>query len=100
MNVIGGAEGDRTPDLRIANRTIGKTLSICLFESCSHQEKSMVFPFFPILYHRVYVTSCFFWPRIGHLGFPKKNRQARFRDAKLSSQTIANPLACLPAYEF
>ena len=27
----------------------------------------MVFPFFPIPYHRVYVASCFFWPRIGHL---------------------------------
>src|SRR6266404_1629105 len=37
------------------------------FKSCSHQEKSMVFPFFPIPYHRVHVASCFFWPRIGHL---------------------------------
>src|SRR5437899_12287188 len=69
MGLIGGAEGDRTPGLRIANRTTGKTLSICLFESCSHQEISRVFPFFPIPYHRVYVTSCFFWPRIGHLEF-------------------------------
>src|SRR6267143_552145 len=56
----GGADGTRTHDLCVANRTTGKTLSICLFESCSHQEKSMVFPFFPIPYHRVYVASCFF----------------------------------------
>src|SRR6266849_7096920 len=63
----GGADGTRTHDLCVANRTIGKTLSICFFESCSHQEKSMVFPFFPVPYHRVYVASCFFWPRIGHL---------------------------------
>ncbi len=67
LSVIGGAAGIRTPGLRIANRTTGKTLSICLFKSCSHQEKSRVFPFFPIPYHRVYVASCFFWPRIGHL---------------------------------
>src|SRR5258708_34041907 len=26
----------------------------------------MVFPFFPIPYHRVSVASCFFWPCIGH----------------------------------
>src|SRR6266404_4294357 len=71
----GGADGTRTHDLCVAKRTTRKTLSICLFESCSHQEKSMVFPFFPffpIPYHRVYVASCFFWLRIGHLGFPKK----------------------------
>ena len=88
MSVIGGAEGDRLPDrritldegqrdrtsdLRIANRTTGKTLSICLFESCSHQEKSMVFPFFPIPYHRVSVASCFFWPRIGHSELTSKS---------------------------
>ena len=60
MSFIGGAEGDRTPDLRIANRTTGKTLSICLFDSCSHQEISRVFPFFPIPYHRVSVASFFF----------------------------------------
>src|SRR5260370_2489600 len=56
----GGADGTRTHDLCVANRTTGKTLSICLFESCSHQEISRVFPFFPIPYHRVYVASCFF----------------------------------------
>jgi hypothetical protein len=58
--LIGGAEGDRTPGLRIANRTTGKSLSICLFKSCSHRRKSMVFTFFPIPYHRVYVASFFF----------------------------------------
>src|SRR6267378_4461452 len=64
-DVYGGADGTRTHDLCIAKWTTGKTLSICLFESCSHQEISRVFPFFPIPYHRVYVASCFFatyWP--------------------------------------
>src|SRR2546426_5616645 len=68
----GGAEGDRTPDLRIANYTAGKTLSICLFKSCSHRRKSRVFTFFPIPYHRVCVVSWFFWSRIGHLEFVGK----------------------------
>ena len=66
-DIYGGADGTRTHDLCFANRTTGKTLSICLSKSCSHQEISIVFPFFPIPYHRVYVTSCFFWQRIGHL---------------------------------
>ena len=65
--VIGGTEGDRTPDLRIANQTTGKTLSICLFESCSHRRKSRVFTFFPVPYNPVHVASCFFWSHIGHL---------------------------------
>ena len=70
--LYGGADGTRTHDLCVANRTTGKTLSICLFKSCSHREILRVFRFFPIPYHRLYVTSCFFWPRIGHLGFVDK----------------------------
>jgi hypothetical protein len=31
VGLIGGAEGDRTPDLRIAKRTLGKNVSNCLF---------------------------------------------------------------------
>jgi hypothetical protein len=69
LRFIGGAEEGRTPGLRIANRTTGKNVSICLFESCSHQEILRVFLFFPISYHWLPVASWFFCPRIGHLGF-------------------------------
>jgi hypothetical protein len=64
---IGGAAGIRTPGLRIAKWTTGKTPSICLFKSCSHREILRAFPFLPVPYHRVSVQSCYFWPRIGHL---------------------------------
>src|SRR5947207_1774032 len=90
----GGAEGTRTHDLCVANRITGKTLSICLFESCSHQEKSRVFTFFPILYRRVHVTSCFFWLRIGHLKYPVEgtHHHEKLSDAgkRLASLTKAH----------
>ncbi len=71
-----------THDLCVANRTLGKNVSNCLFESCSHQRKIEVFLFFPIPYHRVYAECSYFWPRIGHLAF----RQPNNCDAKLASQ--------------
>jgi hypothetical protein len=39
----------------------------------------MVFTFFPIPYHRVYATSCFFWPHIGHLGLTLYSSLATLR---------------------
>src|SRR6267143_1438806 len=39
------------------SRKSKKTLSSCLFKSCSHQEKSMVFPFF---FLTIAYASCFF----------------------------------------
>jgi hypothetical protein len=54
-----------TSALRI--RLSAKTLSICLFESCSHRRKIEVFPFFPIPYHLICVACSYFWTRIGHL---------------------------------
>src|SRR5437867_5293216 len=84
MSFIGGAEGDRTPDLRIANRTTGKTLSICLFDSCSHQEISRVFPFFPIPYHRVSVASFFF----GHVLAIRKLTSKASRPSDQSNQNF------------
>ncbi len=59
--------GGSNPDLRIAKWTLGKNVSYCLFESCSHRGKSLVFTFLPIPSHRFYVVSCYFCPRIGHL---------------------------------
>jgi len=66
INLIGGAEGDRTLASALRIR-LGKNVSNCLFESCSHQEISRVFPFLPIPSHPIYSACSYFWPRIGHL---------------------------------
>jgi hypothetical protein len=41
----------RTSDLTVPNYKRGKNVSICLFESCSHQGISRRFTSVPILYH-------------------------------------------------
>src|SRR5688572_27240960 len=53
----------RTPDLGIAKRTLGKNVSNCLFESCSHKSRfSSSFPFLPIAIRGVQLFLYTFWP--------------------------------------
>ena len=56
-----------TSALRI--RRPANSLSICLFESCSHRGKSRVLQFFPIRCQRLTVLCCEFCPQIGHKFF-------------------------------
>ena len=52
-NLLVGARGFETSDLTVPNYERGKNVSICLFESCSHQEISRFLhplPFFTIRY--------------------------------------------------
>jgi hypothetical protein len=39
---------------RVANHTLGKNVSVCLFESCRHQEISKVFRFVPVSHHSLF----------------------------------------------
>ena len=52
LNVSGRSERIRTSHLTVPNDRPGKNVSICLFESCSHQRILSVhsFPFFTIRY--------------------------------------------------
>ena len=53
LDLIGRGERIRTSDLTVPNDRRGKNVSICLFESCSHQGISTVlhpFLFFTIRY--------------------------------------------------
>ena len=53
LDFTGRGERIRTSDLTVPNDRRGKNVSICLFESCSHQGILSVlhpFPFFPIRY--------------------------------------------------
>jgi len=53
LNNSGRGERIRTSDLTVPNDRRGKNVSICLFESCSHQGISSVFTSLPILYHLI-----------------------------------------------
>jgi hypothetical protein len=67
LDLIGGAEGDRTPDLRIAKRTLGKNVVIA-FSKVAATKRNLGFSgSFPSL-TIVYTACSYFWPRIGHLG--------------------------------
>ena len=44
ISLYGGADGTRTHDLCVANRTTGKTLSICLFEKLQPPRDINSFP--------------------------------------------------------
>ena len=67
LKIIGGAEGDQTPGLRIAKWTTGKNVSYCLFESCSHRRKSRVFYILSHFLPSRTRSVLFFWSYIGHV---------------------------------
>src|SRR5688572_1795807 len=52
LELTGRGERIRTSDLTIPNDRRGKNVSICLFESCSHQRISSVLHPFPFLTSR------------------------------------------------
>ncbi len=94
----GRNERIRTSDPSVPNQGFGKNVSVCLFKSCSHQRKIMVFRFVPIPYHSIYVACCYFCPRIGQL---QPDRQADSFEMSNSISTrhhkncLHLPLPCL-----
>jgi len=67
---IGNGGRDRTADLGVMNRVLRQNLSICLFESCSHQEFRPILHFLRLSqsgFHAVlFILDTNWTQRLGH----------------------------------